>query len=105
MREIENGEIEVEVNNKNECSVNAGASKYKLRGTPAEEFPALPKFKESGQVKIGQSKFREMLRKTSYAISSDETRIVLNGLFIKLEKSRSIQLWKENKTITKLSLR
>ena len=31
VREIENGEIEIEVNNKNECSVNAGASKYKLR--------------------------------------------------------------------------
>ncbi len=88
VREIENGEIEIEVNNKNECSVHAGASKYKLRGTAAEEFPALPKFKERGQVKIGQSKFREMLRKTSYAISSDETRIVLNGLFIKLDDDK-----------------
>ena len=88
VREIEGGEIEIEVNNKNVCSVNAGASNYKLHGISAEEFPALPTFKEGEQVKIGQNKFREMLRKTSYAISTDETRIVLNGLYIKLETDK-----------------
>ena len=85
VREIENSEIELDVSKKELCSVIAGASKYKLHGIPAEEFPPLPKFKESGQATVPQGKFREMLRKTAYAISTDESRYVLNGLYMKLD--------------------
>lgn len=90
VREIESGEIELDVSDKDVCAVQAGSSKYKLNGISAEEFPALPKFKESGQVSLPQGTFREMLRKTAYAISTDESRFVLNGLYMKHDGDKLI---------------
>ena len=85
VRELGNSEIEVEVDEKNACKIKAGASFYKLNGLGAEEFPPLPKFSEKKKVVIPQEKVKGMLRKTAYAVSTDETRYVLNGIFMSLK--------------------
>jgi len=90
IREIEAGEIEIKVDAKDKCTVQSGASVYKLNGISAEDFPPLPKFKESSQVTLEQPKLKEMLRKVSYAISTDESRFVLNGVFTKLDGNKVI---------------
>jgi len=88
IRELNNPEIEIEVDDKNVCSVRSGASFYKINGLPAEEFPPLPKFKEDKKVILPQDKMRGMLKKTSFAISNDESRYVLNGIFISLKEHK-----------------
>src|SRR6478735_1846125 len=45
IRELSNPEIELEVDEKNICSVRSGASFYKIHGLAAEEFPPMTKFK------------------------------------------------------------
>src|SRR3954452_19345655 len=50
IRELNNPEIELEVDDKNTCSVRSGASFYKINGLSADEFPPLPKFKEEKKV-------------------------------------------------------
>src|SRR5271156_3858847 len=45
-RELNSGEIEIEVDEKNICSVRSGPSFYKINGLSSDEFPPLPKFKE-----------------------------------------------------------
>jgi DNA polymerase III subunit beta len=84
-RELGGSEIEIEVDDKNVCSVRSGASFYKINGLSAEEFPPLPKFKDDKKVVIPQETLKSMMRKTSYAISTDEARYVLNGIFISLK--------------------
>jgi len=46
VRELSNSEIEIEVDDKNTCSIRSGASFYKINGLSAEEFPPMTKFKE-----------------------------------------------------------
>jgi DNA polymerase-3 subunit beta len=87
-RELTNSEIDMEVDDKNVCSVRSGASFFKIRGLGAEEFPPLPKFKEDKKVTLAQEKIKGMLKKTSFAISSDESRYVLNGIFISLKEHK-----------------
>src|SRR5579863_7550101 len=88
VRELSSPEIELEVDEKNTCSVRAGASFYKINGLAAEEFPPLPKFKEDKKVALPQEKLRSMMKKTSFAISTDESRYVLNGIFISLKEHK-----------------
>lgn len=88
VRELNNPEIELEVDDKNTCSVRSGASFYKINGLGADEFPPLPKFKEDKKVTVPQEKLRGMMKKTSFAISSDESRYVLNGIFISLKEHK-----------------
>ncbi|MFO1487377.1 MAG: DNA polymerase III subunit beta [Verrucomicrobiota bacterium] len=85
IRELPAGEIEIEVDDKNICSIRAGASFYKIHGLAADEFPPLPKFKEDKKVSVPQEKLKGMMKKTSFGISTDESRYVLNGIFISLK--------------------
>jgi len=85
VRELAAAEIEMEVDEKNVCSIRAGASFYKINGLSAEEFPPLPKFKDDKKVTLPQATVKGMMKKTSFAISSDESRYVLNGIFLSLK--------------------
>jgi DNA polymerase III subunit beta len=84
-RELGGSEIELEVDEKNVCAVQCGPSYFKIHGLSADEFPPLPKFKEEKKVVLPQATIRSMLRKTSFAMSTDESRYVLNGIFISLK--------------------
>jgi DNA polymerase III subunit beta len=88
IRELGNPELEMEVDEKNVCSVRSGASFYKINGLGADEFPPMPKFKEDKKVVLPQEKIRAMMKKTSFAISTDESRYVLNGIFLSLKEHK-----------------
>lgn len=81
IRELPSAEVEVSIDGKDVASITSGPSFFKIIGLAKGEFPPLPDFKEAKEYKIPQELLRESLRKTSYAISSDETRYVLNGIF------------------------
>src|SRR5207245_8440790 len=85
VRELTNPDIELEVDDKNTCSIQSGASFYKINGLSADEFPPLPKFKEEKKVALPQETDKGMMKKTSFAISTDESRYVLNGIYISLK--------------------
>jgi DNA polymerase-3 subunit beta len=59
---------------------SSGPSYFKVLGLTSEEFPALPSFDDAREFRIEQQVLRDCLKKTSYAISTDETRYVLNGI-------------------------
>jgi DNA polymerase-3 subunit beta len=59
-------------------------------GLSPEEFPRLPEFKDSKVIQIDQPTIKEMLGLTSFAASMDETRYILNGILIKIQKNSLI---------------
>jgi DNA polymerase III subunit beta len=85
VKELPTPLIEIEVDEKNACRITAGASYYKINGLAAEEFPPMPKFTETRKITLPQEKLKNLLRKTSFAISTDESRFVLNGIFMSLK--------------------
>jgi DNA polymerase-3 subunit beta len=87
VREL-NGEIEIETDEKNISSIRSGSSFFKIHGLSADEFPPLPKFKDDKKVLLPQENIRAMIRKTSFAVSTDESRYVLNGIFISLKEGK-----------------
>src|SRR6059058_5054651 len=88
VRELPSSEIQVDVNGKNAASIRSGQSFFKILGLPEEEFPPLPKFENAKVVTMRQKDLREGLRKTSYAISTDETRYVLNGILFSFKENK-----------------
>jgi len=85
IRELSGTDIDIEVDDKNVCSVRSGTSFYKIHGIGADEFPPLPKFKDEKKVTLTQETTKAMLGRTSFAISTDESRYVLNGVYICLK--------------------
>jgi DNA polymerase-3 subunit beta len=88
VRELPSSEIQFDVDGKNTASIRSGQSFFKILGLPEEEFPPLPKFEDAKVVTIRQKDFRDGLRKTSYAISTDETRYVLNGVLFSFKDNK-----------------
>ena len=88
IRELPSAEIEVSVDNKNVASIKSGPSFFKIIGLPDGEFPPLASFDDAKDYKIPQAIFRNGLKKTSYAISTDETRYVLNGIFTSFKEGK-----------------
>jgi len=74
VRELPSSEVQVEIDSKNVASIRCGQSFFKILGLPEEEFPPLPKFQNAKEFKISQKQLRDALKKTSYAISTDESR-------------------------------
>jgi DNA polymerase-3 subunit beta len=85
VRELNGNEIDLETDEKNITSIRSGSSFYKIHGLGADEFPPLPKFKDDKKVLLPQETVKAMMRKTSFAVSTDESRYVLNGIFISLK--------------------
>jgi DNA polymerase-3 subunit beta len=88
IRELPAEAVSVSVDAKNTANIRSGASIFKVLGLSSEEFPALPPFDEAREYKLGQGMLRDSLRKTSYAISTDETRYVLNGILFAFRDNR-----------------
>lgn len=88
VRELPASEIQLEVDSKNVASIRCGQSFFKILGLPEEEFPPLPKFEGAKEFKIAQKDLRDALKKTSYAISTDETRYVLNGILFSFKENK-----------------
>jgi DNA polymerase III subunit beta len=88
VRELGNPEIEMEVDDKNHCIIRSGSSFYKIHGLSADEFPPLQEFKENKKIVLPQQTVRGMLKKTSFASSTDESRYVLNGIYIVLREHK-----------------
>src|SRR6184192_629252 len=88
IRELPSSAIQIDVDGKNAASIRSGQSFFKILGLPEEEFPPLPKFEDAKIVTIRQKDLRDGLRKTSYAISTDETRYVLNGVLFSFKNNK-----------------
>ena len=88
VRELPASEISLETDAKNISTLRCGASYFKMYGLAKEEFPAFPSFKDAKTYTIRQSELKDGLRRTSYAISVDETRYVLNGILFSFKENK-----------------
>lgn len=85
IHELPSGEVTISAKKNNMVIIEAEACEFKIMGLPKEEFPKLPEFKDKEVIKIQQAVLKEMLSKTSFAVSHDETRYILNGILFKIE--------------------
>jgi len=82
----EDQEIEISATEAARMEIRCGKARCVLLGLPKEEFPVFPEFPEDRAISIEIKALREMIKKTSFSVSNDETRYVLNGIYFNLEK-------------------
>jgi DNA polymerase-3 subunit beta len=61
--------------------VKSGRTKARLMAMSADDFPALPAYESAHFVNVDRTLLVDMVDKTLYAASTDETRYNLNGVF------------------------
>src|SRR3954469_18426405 len=88
VRELPASDVFIEVDSKNIASIRCGQTFFKIHGLPEEEFPPLPAFDTARVFNLKLSDLTDALKKTAYAISTDETRYVLNGIFFSFREGK-----------------
>ncbi len=82
VRELPDENIRIETEEGNWVRVLSGHAQFKLVGLPKEEYPSLPDVAEEGMITIEGATLRDMIKKTLYSVGENDTRYVLNGLFV-----------------------
>jgi DNA polymerase-3 subunit beta len=94
LRELPNEEVVLSVDNNNLLSLNCKNINYSLLITTADEFPQLSFHNQNSEFRLKTKQILKIINKTSHAISTDETRLYLNGIFLQLNdgKLRSVAI-------------
>lgn len=86
VRKIPDGAIMISQESATILQIKSGKSKYSLPCIEASEFPNLSEGELGEEVEVEAEKLSKMIDKTRFAISSDETRYYLNGLYLQAMK-------------------
>ncbi len=79
---VAEGPVEIETDQDDKAVISAGTAIFNIAGMNVADFPQLPQDTDSFAYNMNQITLREMLRKTSYAVSKDDSRKTLKGVLM-----------------------
>lgn len=68
--------------------IECGDTRYGIMGIAEDEFPKIPPIQSKEKILLPAGVLRRMIGKTAFAVSKDETRPALNGIFWRVEANR-----------------
>ena len=86
IRKLPNEEIQIEEMEDNNIVIKCLASEFTVVGQPADEFPDIGEIKEEKQILIDKDILKDMIKKTSFAASIDESKGIIVGVLIEMEE-------------------
>ena len=77
-------ETEVSITQSAAGAVNVAAERFssRMQTLPREDFPAVPEATGTGTVSLSRDALREMVAKTQFAVTGEDTRYFLNGALL-----------------------
>ncbi len=88
IRKLPDTEIEITVNENNLLEIECEGSHYKLATMNPNEFPELPKIEVENSIEIEQNTLKTMIRKTIFAVSTEESRPIFTGCLMEVENNK-----------------
>src|SRR6266702_5658579 len=82
---LPDGDISIKLMDNNWVQIRAGRSNTKMVGMARANFPQVAEFPATGAFKISVASLRNMIAKTIFAISNEESRYTLNGALLVLK--------------------
>ena len=82
-----NSELSFDLKTENKLSLKSDNSDFNLLCLPTDNFPTFTDEFEGKEIQLNNNKFLKMLNKTKVAISNDDTRHYLNGIFLHLTEA------------------
>ncbi len=84
VRELPNADVKVAVKN-SKVKLACGNGSYTLLGMDPEDFPQLPQVDADKMVSLPTDVLERSVRRTTYAVSNDETRQMLTGALLQFK--------------------
>ncbi|MBI5047512.1 MAG: DNA polymerase III subunit beta [Deltaproteobacteria bacterium] len=85
VKEVPEDKIDISTEDSGKITIKSGKVKFNMVGLPVEEFPSFPVYDEGKLSRVTPETLKEMIEKTAFASSTDETRYNINGVFMEKE--------------------
>ena len=89
IRKMPGGDVEINASNNRIASIRCQKARSNIAVMNAMEFPQLMFIKSSSQVKIPQRALKNMISHVSFAIASDENRLILTGALLEVSRTEA----------------
>lgn len=86
----------------NWAEICAGKVEYRLVGMPDRDFPKIPDHRETEFAQIDANVLREMIEKTLFSVSNDETRFHLNGVLFECDGNKALMVSTDGHRLSKV---
>ncbi len=84
VRELPDEPVQLQSTDNSYLEIRCGRSRFSLAGADADEYPSLPEFSPGQLVRLQAAVLSQMIERTMYAASVDETRYNLNGVYFEV---------------------
>ena len=88
----EGAQVALDVDTEGKMILSSGRSRFTLSCLPEEEFPVLSGGDLAHEFSITVSEAKALIDKTRFAISTEETRYYLNGIFFHIAESGDVKV-------------
>jgi len=92
IREVPNEQVHLKRLENDWVEIRSGKSVFKIVGMDAKEFPQFPKFDGKSLSSTPASTIHEMIERTIFSVSTDETRYSLNGVFVEEAEGGKVRM-------------
>ena len=103
-RELPPSPVKVSASGEQRATLECGRSRFKLLGLPRDEFPSFPvvRFDQSWRIRSGE--LQKLIGHTSFAVSTEESRPILNGVLWELRPERMRMVATNGHRLAKMEL-
>ena len=78
------GDVTVETSDKNVATITSGRSRFQINVFPGDEFQQMPIISPDRSFEIPQKVLKTLINQTSFAVSTDDSRPALTGLYFEV---------------------
>ncbi len=104
VRELTAQTLEISVNNKDVANVVADSSTFRIPGLPRADFPGLPDLTGANRITFIQGQLKDALYRTAFAVSKEDTRYVLTGVFCHITNGQAVFIGTDGKRLARTSV-
>ena len=87
-RELPPAPVKIAAIGEQRITLDCGRSRFKLLGLPRDEFPTFPAVKFDQRWRIRSCDLQKLISHTAFAVSTEESRPILNGVLWELRPDR-----------------
>ena len=94
LKELPNGMVQLEKKENNWLKISQNKAVFNIVGISPDEYPVFPSFTTKDFISTETAMLREMIEKTIYSVSTDETRYHLNGVFFEKHQDQGVNVYR-----------
>ena len=105
LRSLPEGEIEIKLDENLMVSIRPVFQKidFNLKSVPSDKYPEIKEIPDDSYFEVPQADFLDMISKTLFAVSSDETRYFMNGVYLEKTDGELVMVATDGRRLSYIS--